>query len=155
MSFTLALSLPAAAEGNAYLVSDRAGAAPVAVLAGPSAGGGVIVLAAKEGAPGACAEQTVREVRGVPGPPKAEKTRVNAGLQQAGSAVAGGAGLAGGAIPGGVIVSARLKEALADPRGVPGIDFQSPQLAPATREAVSSVLKTKHDAVENSIGNIR
>ena len=80
---------------------------------------------------------------------------MNKGIQQAGSAVASGASLLGGAIPGAGIVSARLREALADPRGVPGIDFQSPQLAPATRDAVSNVLKTKHDTVKNSINNVR
>lgn len=155
MVFGLALSLPAAAESRVYLVCDKAGAAPVAVLAEARAGGEVAVLAAKEGAPGACTDRSVREVRGAPEPPKPERARVNAGLQQAGAAVASGAALVGGVIPGAGIVSARLKEALANPGGVPAIDFQSPQLAPATREAVSNVLKTKHDTVKNSISNIR
>jgi len=153
--FALALSLPAAAESRVYLVCDKAGAAPVAVLAEARAGGEVAVLAAKEGAPGACTDRSVREVRGAPEPPKAEGARMNRGIQQAGSAVASGAALVGGVIPGGGIVSTRVKEALADPRGVPAIEFQSPQLAPATRDAVTNVLKTKHDTAKNSINNVR
>lgn len=152
---TMALSLPAAAGSRVYLVCDKAGAAPVAVLAEARAGGEVAVLAAREGAPGACTDRSVREVRGAPEPPKPEGARVNAGLQQAGAAASSGAALVGGVIPGAGIVSALLKEALASPGGVPGIDFQSPQLAPATREAVSNVLRKKHDTVTNSVRNIR
>lgn len=66
----MALSLPAAAQSKVYLVCDKAGAAPVAVLAEARAGGEVAVLAT-EGAPGACTDRSVREVRGAPEPPKA------------------------------------------------------------------------------------
>jgi hypothetical protein len=155
MFVTLALTLPAAAESKLYLVCDKAGATPVAALAEARAGGEVTVLAAKEGTPGACTDRSVREVRGAPEPPKAEGARVNRGNQQAGHAVASGASLLGGVIPGAGMISARLKEALADPKGVPGIDFQSPQLTPGTRDAVTDVLKTKHDTAKNSISNIR
>lgn len=155
MFSTLALTLPAAAESRVYLVCDRAGAAPVAVLAEAREGGEVAVLAAKEGAPGGCTDRSVREVRGAPEPPKAEGARVNRGNQQAGNAVASGAALLGGVMPGAGIVTALLKEALADPKGVPGIDLLSPQLTPATRDAVTNVLKTKPDTAKNSIGNIR
>lgn len=84
------------------------------------------MLAAKEGSPGGCTDRSVREVRSAPEPPKAEGARVNRGKQQAGNAVASGASLLGGTVPGAGPISARLKEALADPKGVPGIDFQSP-----------------------------
>ncbi|GIU79433.1 MAG: hypothetical protein KatS3mg005_2671 [Bryobacteraceae bacterium] len=151
----LALTLPAAAESKVYLVCDKAGATPVAALAEVRGGSEVAVLAVKEGTPGACTDRSVREVRGAPEPPKAEGARVTKGAQQAGSAVASGASLLGGTAPGAGPISARLKEALADPRGVPGVDFQSPQMAPATREAVSNVLRTKHDTAKNSIMNIR
>lgn len=69
--------------------------------------------------------------------------------------MASGAALPGGAPTDSGLVSSMLKEALPDPRGVPGIDFQSPQLAPATRDAVSNVLKTKHDTAKNTVNNIR
>jgi hypothetical protein len=151
----LALTLPAAAESKLYLVCDKAGATPVAALAEARAGGEVAVLAAKEGTPGACTDRSVREVRGAPEPPKAEGARENRSKQQAGNAVASGASLLGGVMPGAGIVPALLKEALADPKGVPGVDFQSPQLTPATRDAVIDVLKTKKDTAKNTILNIR
>lgn len=64
--------------------------------------------------------------------------RVNAGLQQAGSAVASGAALVGAAPPGEHCVA-----------GAPSCSDGAKPAKP------TSVLKTKHDTVKNSIGNIR
>lgn len=153
--FAAVLAAEAAGAEKVYLICEKAGAAPVAALAEAKPGGEVAVLAVREGAPGACREPSVHEVRGVPEPDKPQAARGNTGQREAGHAVAGGAARLGGANAGAGAVSSRISRALAQPGGVPELDFSSAQLSPAMREVIQTVLKTKHDTVKNSISNIR
>jgi hypothetical protein len=67
--------------------------------------------------------------------------KVNQGLHAAGGALSQGASLLGGALPGGAVISAvKVAET--------GNSTEQPS-------SISNVLKTKHDTVKNSVGNIR
>jgi hypothetical protein len=158
-----ALVLPAAGQSKVYIVCQKAGATPVVALAEKKAGGEVAVLAAAEGEAGSCADKSVHEVRTqqqqaaaqAGGKGGQEKAEPGGPARPGGAPPAQAAGLAGGVVPGGSILQSALKEALSKGSAVPAVDGNAPQLAAATRAAVSNVLKTKHDTAKNAIGNIR
>jgi hypothetical protein len=156
---------PSWAQSRIYLVCEKAGATPVAALAEQKPGGQLAVLSSSDGAPGSCQGKSVAEVRAAETPAAAQAAPggrpsgpspqgPSGGQPRPGGPPPAQAGLVGGALPGGAILSSAISAALAA-GSVPVVDADSPRLPPATRSAVSNVLKTKHDTVKNSINNVR